>query len=460
LARSVLVIDDDPTILSFLEHSLRRLGYVVRAGASGADLWRLLDEERPDVIILDVMLPDVCGIDLLAELRRRRESIPVILSTAYATVDIAVKAMKSGAYDFLVKPVDIRILEVAVRRATEFHDMSEEITVWRKGLGALEGMGEMVGRHPSMQFLYAQIENVAPAAVPVLISGESGTGKELVARALHVKSQRAGGPFVDVNCAAIPRELLESEMFGHEKGAFTGAYKQYVGCFERAHGGTLFLDEITEMDMQLQAKLLRVLQDGRFSRIGGDQRIATDVRIVSSTNRHIEDAIRDGKLREDVYYRLNVVNLHAPPLRERRSDIPLLAQHYLERFARLYGKAFVGFEDDAMEALTACPWRGNVRELINVIQQAVVLNSGERIAPAMLPAHVAQLAGNAPVEPDSETGDEESDGKVLPFWLTEKIEIEKALRLSNNNVAEAAKKLQLSQATLYRKIQKYDLERK
>jgi len=455
MANTVLVIDDELTITRALEYQLPRLGYGVQTGESAADLWRQLESAPPDVVILDVMLPDGNGVDLLPEVKERYPALPVIVLTGHATVDIAVEAMKRGAYDFLTKPIDPRLLEISLRRAIEHRNQEEVLTAYRRGLGALDSCGEMVGRHPTMQLLYAQIENVAPSNVPVLITGESGTGKELVARALHAKGQRARGPFVDINCAAIPHELLESEMFGHEKGSFTGAHRQYVGCFERAHGGTLFLDEICEMDIHLQTKLLRVLQDGRFARIGGDQKLVADVRIISATNRNPEQALAEGKLREDLYYRLNVIRLHVAPLRERRSDIPLLAHHYLDRLCRIHERTFRGFEEDTLEALVACPWKGNVRELINVIEQAVVLNQGETITPAMLPAHVAQAAQQARSEMDLG-----KDSGVLPFWLTEKLEIENALRLSGGNVGEAARKLQISQATLYRKIQKYGLVRK
>ena len=456
MPRRVLVIDDDPTILRILEHTLRRLGLEVTSGRSGAELWRQLDGERPDLVLLDLVLPDADGIDLLAELRRRGHAMPVIVMTAHGSIAKAVEAMRQGAYDFLEKPINPQLLELTVRKAADFQTLTEEVAVYRRAFSRFESCGEMIGRHPSMQFLYAQIENVAPSDVSVLITGESGAGKELVARALHAKSKRAPGPFVDINCAAIPHELLESEMFGHEKGAFTGAYRQYAGCFERADGGTLFLDEITEMNPQLQAKLLRVLQDGRFSRVGGDQRILTDVRIVSSTNRGIDEALAGGKLREDVYYRLNVVQLRVPPLRERRGDIALLARHYLEQFARLHDKPFEGFTESALQALTAAPWKGNVRELVNVVQQAVVLNAGRTVTLEMLPAHV-QAAAHAPVEALEPAN---GNGEVLPFWLTEKLEIEKALRLTDFSVSDAARKLQLSQATLYRKIQKYGLEKK
>jgi DNA-binding NtrC family response regulator len=456
MANTVLVIEDDLPQLRFLEHALnKQLGYEVRTGESATDLWKQLEAAPPDVIILDVILPDGNGVDLLPELIRHYPALPVIVSTAHATVDLAVEAMKRGAYDFLTKPVDLRRLEISLRHATEFRDLSEEVAAYRHGLGALDSCGEMVGRHPTMQLLYMQIENVAPSNVPVLITGESGTGKELVARALHSKGQRARGPFVDINCAAIPHELLESEMFGHEKGSFTGAHRQYVGCFERAHGGTLFLDEICEMDIQLQAKLLRVLQDGRFARIGGDQKLVADVRVISATNRDPEQALQQGKLREDLFYRLDVIRLHVAPLRERRSDIPLLAHHYLERLCRIHEKAFRDFDEATLEALIAYSWKGNVRELINAIEQAVVLNHGEVITPAMLPPHIAQAASQAET-----AGEAAKDSGILPFWLTEKLEIEKALRLSNDNVGEAAKKLQISQATLYRKVQKYGMTRK
>ncbi len=461
MTHTVLVIDDDPTVLANLEGLLKKMGFSVATGTSAADMWRFLDAQpAADVLILDVLLPDLpdgrTGVDLLPDLQRTHPMLPVIILTSENKVDVAVKAMKSGARDYLVKPVDPELLEITVHQALEHRNQVEELEALRRGLGALDSLGGMIGTHPSMQVLYAQIENVAPSNVPVLITGESGTGKELVAWALHDKSKRARGPFVDVNCAAIPRELLESEMFGHEKGAFTGAHRQYVGCFERAHGGTLFLDEICEMDIQLQAKLLRVLQDGKFQRIGGEQKIASDVRIISATNRNPQKAIQEGKLREDLYYRLNVVHLHVPALRNRASDIYAIARYYLRRFSRIHGKNFRDFAEDALDAMISCPWKGNVRELINAIEHAVVLNQGELITLNMLPENVERAGRNgitsSPIPAD--------DSGVLPFWLTEKIEIERALRTCDGNVGAAAKKLQLSQATLYRKIQKYGLERK
>ncbi|MCX8037842.1 MAG: sigma-54 dependent transcriptional regulator [Candidatus Sumerlaeia bacterium] len=456
---TVLVIDDDPTVLANLEGLLKKMGFSVATGRSAAEMWPLLDGRPADVLILDVLLPDLSdgttGVDLLPDLQRTHPMLPVIILTGENKVDVAVKAMKRGARDYLVKPVDPELLEITVHQAIEHRNQVEELEALRRGLGALDGLGGMIGTHPSMQLLYAQIENVAPSNVPVLITGESGTGKELVARALHDKSRRARGPFVDINCAAIPRELLESEMFGHEKGAFTGAHRQYVGCFERAHGGTLFLDEICEMDIHLQAKLLRVLQDGKFQRIGGEQKITSDVRIISATNRNPQQAISEGKLREDLYYRLNVVHLHVPALRNRASDIYAIARYYLRRLSQTHGKSFRDFSEEAINAMIACPWKGNVRELINAIEHAVVLNQGELITLDMLPENVERKPRNGSVSPVPA-----DDSGVLPFWLTEKLEIERALRACDGNVGAAAKKLQLSQATLYRKIQKYGLERK
>ena len=455
----ILVIDDETNLLRFFQYNIKGLGFDVVTGQTAADLRRLVGEREYATLLLDMMLPDGNGVELLDEIRSHYPDLPIIVITAYGTIDKAVEAMKRGAYDFLPKPVDIDRLNTIIRNAVEQHSLRREVRTLRRRLEPPREFCGMIGSAPPMIEVYNMIESVAPTTATVMITGESGTGKELVARAIHKYSTRANRPFIAINCAAIPRDLLESELFGHEKGSFTGAVDRFPGCFERSNGGTLFLDEICEMDMGLQAKLLRVIQEQVFYRIGGTEPIKVNVRILSATNKQPAEAVAAGKFREDLYYRMNVLPIHLPALRERREDIGPIATHYLMEFSRQNGRSFQGFDLDALTIMEGHQWSGNVRELRNVVEQIVVLNDGERVTADMLPDSIQQLRPVAATEMNPLTGEEvpPSPDAIQPFWQIERDQIQMALDLCSGNVQDAARRLEISPATLYRKIEKYGL---
>lgn len=469
---SVLVIDDEPSLLRYFEYNIQSLGYRVRTGKSIADLFRLLEEESFTVLLLDLMLPDGEALDYLPEIVERYPDLSVALVSAHGTIPKAVAAIKYGAVNFIQKPVSPEQLESTIRSAVELWRLKCEVHELRRRLEPSGEFHGMIGQSEVMLSLYNTIENsVSRTMAPVMITGESGTGKELVARAIHDCSPRSRKPFVAINCAAIPRDLLESELFGHEKGAFTGAIDRHIGCFERADKGTLFLDEICEMDPGLQAKLLRVIQEQVFYRIGGTQQISVSVRILSATNKDPLEMVKEGRFREDLYYRLNVLPITLPPLRERREDIPAIANHYLQEFSAQNNKAFKGFDRDAQLALENYTWSGNIRELRNAIEQIVVLNDGEKVTRDMLPPKIRSVevpggpltdqdgapreqAGAVTVAAGRRGGTPES---IVPFWQVERDEIQRALDVCSGNVQEVARRMEVSPATLYRKIEKYGL---
>jgi len=458
---TILVIDDETNLLRFFEYNIRGLGYDVVVGASGADFQRMIGEREYATILLDLMLPDASGLDLLEQARKIHPELPVIMITAYGTIDRAVQAIKLGAYEFLPKPIDLDKLNTIIRNAVEQYLLRREVRTLRRQLEPPREFQSMVGTSPAMLEIYNMIETVAATTATVMVTGESGTDKELVARGLHNLSSRAGREFVAINCAAIPRDLLENELFGHEKGSFTGATERYKGCFERADKGTLFLDEICEMDLGLQAKLLRLIQEQQFYRVGGTEPVQVDVRILTATNQNPAEAVRAGRFREDLYYQLNVVPINLPPLRERREDIGQIANKYLLEFSKAYGRRFQGFDLEALAALERYGWPGNVRELRNVVEQLVVLNEGERVTASMLPARILE-ARPAPVEPGqaAPAGGERAtltSESIRPFWQVERDQIQSALDLCGGNVQEVARRLEISPATLYRKIEKYGL---
>ena len=461
---TILVIDDEINLLRFFEYNIKSLGFDVVTGESGRAFRRLIGEREYSAVLLDLMLPDATGLELLEESRQLLSDLPVILITAYGSIDKAVQAMKLGAFDFLPKPVDLDRLAAIIRNAVEQCTLRREVKQLRRKLEPPGEFQGMVGSCPEILDVYSMIENVAPTTATVMITGESGTGKELVAKAIHSLSNRARKPMVAINCAAIPRDLLESELFGHERGSFTGATEQYHGCFERAHQGTLFLDEIAEMDLALQAKLLRLIQEQSFYRVGGTKPINVDVRIISATNQKPAEAVRLGRFREDLFYRLNVVPIKLPPLRERREDIGQIAAKFLIEFSRANDRSFQGFELTALATMENYPWAGNVRELRNAIEQIVVLNDGQRVTQAMLPEHVRNYVGEAGAEKTpitraqhSPIGGPQTPDAIIPFWQTERAQIQLSLDLCHGNVADVARRLEISPATLYRKIEKYGL---
>ena len=448
MADRVLIADDEEASRKGLKALLTNWGYEVQEAADGQEALEKAATFLPRVVVTDVLMPRLDGLGLLAQLRTESPLTTVILLTGHATVETAVAAMKQGAYDYLTKPVDLPRLRILIEKALEKGEALREVTLLRRQLQAVWGSGRLVGKSKAMQELYRMIDLAAPTSAPVLISGESGTGKELVARSLHEHSPRNKGPFVAVNCSAIPETLLESEIFGHEKGAFTGAVERRLGCFELAHGGTLFLDEIAEMGPAIQAKFLRILQDGAVRRLGGKTELLVDVRVLAATNQDPVRAMKEGSLREDLYYRLNVFNLALPALRERREDIPLLIEAFIEEFNGKYAKHIRAVDDVASRILSSHPWPGNVRELRNTLERAMIICDTDVLAPQHLPAGLTHASPGA-----------ESDAVTLTVGMTveeaERILILKTLASVGNNKARAAGILGISIKTLHNKLNRY-----
>ena len=385
VAERVLIVEDDPATRSGLAELVQAWGFLTDEAADGEEAMRKVTTFRPAIIVSDLVMPRMGGADLLRALKDQLSDITLILLTAQGTVDSAVEAIKEGAYDYLSKPVDPQRLQILLQKAVERQDTLREVRALRRQLREQGSFGRIIGNSPGIRAVYRVIEQSAPTNASVLISGESGTGKELIAQTIHELSPRATFPFVAINCAAIPETLLESEIFGHEKGAFTGATDRRTGVFELAHRGTLFLDEIAEMMPATQVKLLRVLQERIFRRLGGRQEISVDVRVIAATNQNPQDAVNSGKLREDLFYRLNVFAIDLPPLRARREDIPLLVQTFLTEFNRTNAKSIRAVDQEAMYLLERYPWPGNIRELRNVIERATILAESEFIEPRHLP---------------------------------------------------------------------------
>src|SRR5688572_6748056 len=450
--RKVLMVDDDPAMLESFDVLLQSWGFDVLQAADAREAKDIVDRHDPDIVITDVVMPEISGLELLRDLKAGNPQRPVLLITARGSIDMAVEAIKQGARDFLTKPVtDFTKLKALL------DDAEREIELRRKTRRLAtnietEGLfGDFVGASKPMREVFNLIEMVAVRDVSVIITGESGTGKELVARSIHRLSSRAERPFVAVNAAAIPDTLIESEVFGHERGAFTGAIGMRPGCFEQAHGGTLFLDEIAEMPIMLQPKLLRVLADSRVRRLGGSHEIEFDVRVIAATNRDPLIAISEGKLREDLYYRLNVVPITLPPLRERQDDVPLIAHHFLTEFNRKHHTEIAGITDEAANLMKTYSWPGNVRELRNVIERAVVLSKEKWIGEANLPAYIRS---SSPL------------GKTLIFSVgattvaeAERELIVRTLQQAGNNKAEAARQLGVDVKTIYNKLKARSEER-
>jgi len=448
MPQRILVADDEEASRKGLKALLATWGYEVDEAVDGQDALEKAAKFLPRVVVADVRMPRLDGLGLLNALRADFPFATVILLTGHATVETAVTAMKQGAYDYLTKPVDLPRLRILIEKALEKGEALREVTVLRRQLQAVWGSGHLVGKSRVMQEIYQLVDQAAPTSAPVLIAGESGTGKELVARSLHELSPRSAGPFVAVNCSAIPETLLESEIFGHERGAFTGALERRLGCFELAHGGTLFLDEIAEMSPGTQAKFLRILQDGVVRRIGGKIELAVDTRVLAATNRDPAQAIKDGSLREDLFYRLNVFSIALPSLRERRDDIPLLIEAFIGEFNRKYAKHIHSVDEVVERILMSHPWPGNVRELRNTIERAVVVCDAELIGPQHLPPGLTYA-----------TAGSETEGVTLQVGITveeaERALILKTLASVSNNKARAAGILGISIKTLHNKLHRY-----
>jgi len=446
---SILIVDDDPAHRTMLWTLLTGWGYAISEADDGSTAIEKARQKAYDLILMDIRMIRVSGLEALTEIKALNPAIPVIIMTAYSSVETAVKALKSGAYDYLTKPLDFDELRLTMERAMEHTHLKEENRALREALGNHFDRRNIIGRSVAMEKVLETVAQVAPSEATVLITGESGTGKEMIAGAIHFNSPRKEGPFVKINCAAITETLLESELFGHEKGAFTGAHKRKEGKFRQAHGGSLFLDEISEMSLAMQVKLLRVLQEREVTRVGGEEVIKVNVRMVAATNRDLMEQISEGKFREDLYYRLNVVTIKIPPLNGRKEDIPLLAQHFLEIFCSRNNKEIKGFTPQAMDRLLRYDWPGNVRELMNAVERGVVLSRSEYLDIEDLPLITATE------EPDGEGLPEEGIPANLPLDEVEKASILKTLEATGGNKSEAARRLGITRKTLHKKLKSY-----
>ncbi|MBP2310061.1 acetoacetate metabolism transcriptional regulator AtoC [Azospirillum melinis] len=460
-APAVLVVDDDEAIREMLAAVLTRDGLSVTTAADGVEAVAAFAAQRHAVVLMDVRMPQMTGLQALAEIRKLDRSTAVILMTAYAEVGAAVQAIKDGAFDYVIKPFDIAEILLQVGRALQMRRMRDDIATLHRELSSSYRTDRILTASPRMSELLQTIAKVAKSNATVLVTGESGTGKELVAAAIHYNSPRNAGPFVKVNCAAVPEGLLESEFFGHEKGAFTGAQARRRGRFEQAEHGTLFLDEIGDISPSLQVKLLRVLQEREFERVGGTELVRTDVRVIVATNRNLEEMVRQGLFRQDLYFRLNVVTLRTVPLRERPEDVRLLASHFLQRFAAENRIEVSGIDEQAMERLLAYRWPGNIRELSNAMERAVVMSTGAMIVTEDLPEQIAGQAGDS--EPVAEN---DGDGAAAPSAagsLREQVSrfearvVAEALARNDGNRMRTAQQLGISRRSLLYKLQEYGI---
>ena len=448
----ILLADDEPTIRLAVADALDQAGHVVRTVGDGASAWDLIREEPLDLVISDIRMPGMDGMTLFRRIRQENPDVDVILMTAFAEVSDAVRALKEGAVDYLMKPFDHEELLVRIERLESQRALAHQLTQARAQLSHQDPSRLVVGDSSAMVKLNRMVETVADSEAPILIAGESGTGKELVARTVHKLSPRAQGPFVAVNCAAFPETLLEAELFGHEQGAFTGAHAARTGRFEAARGGTLFLDEVAEIPITAQAKLLRVLQDGTFEPLGTNKTLTADVRIISATHRDLRSRIGEGSFREDLFYRLNVLDLDIPPLRERRSDLPLLIEHFLRKHVRP-GVEIPAVSPDAFAAISEYAFPGNVRELEHAIHRAVVLSRSKTIELAHLPESISGLSGGAEAE-------QASDGLTPLHDATRVFEREyllRALRMAEGKKMRAAEMLGISRKNLWEKLKSHGI---
>jgi two-component system response regulator HydG len=446
----ILVVDDEASHRQMIKAVLSAEGYEISEAIDGEDAVRSVEAQFYDLILMDIRMPGLSGIEALKKIKDISPGISIIIMTAYASVNSAIDALKAGAYDYMTKPLDIEELKILVAKALQFHRLEKENVYLREQLNDRFDFSKIIGCSPAMKRLFETMALVAPSEATVLIVGESGTGKELIANAVHHNSSRAARPFIKVNCAALPETLLESELFGHEKGAFTGATTRKQGRFQMAHQGSILLDEIGEMSPATQAKILRVLQELEFEPIGSAQTIKVDTRVIAATNKNLEEEIKQGRFREDLFYRINVVTIEVPPLRERHEDIPLLADFFLKRFAEKNRRVIKGFTPRAIDLLMRYDWSGNVRELENVVERAVIMTRGEMITPMEFPENLKEL--------DQELKESRIDitaGRSLKE--IEKEMILRTLEETGGNRTHAADILGISRRTLQMKLKEYGI---
>ena len=453
----IFIVDDETTIAKLLELWVgQRWGYAVSVFSDGKSLREKL-HEAPDLVMLDLMLPDVSGIDLLKEIKELSPNLPVIILSAQSKIEVALETLKLGATDYFSKPVDFPKLEVALKNALRLASLTREVEGLRENVENRVHFDNIISQSGEMQEVFKLVNKVKNSDLCVLILGESGTGKELISRAIHFNSNRSKGPFVVVNCASIPHDLLESELFGHEKGSFTGAVQRRIGKFEQAIDGTIFLDEIGELDLSLQAKILRVIQEKTFTRVGGNETITTNARLISATNRDLKEEVKVRNFREDLYFRLSTFPILLPPLRQRKSDLLILAEHFLKKFGGEQGKPKLRFTRKALDLIYSYPWPGNTRELENAIQRGVVLLEGDTLTEKELPVSVQSYAAG-----DLGTKERslffQTEDVVMPLEQLKEEAIRHALKITEGNVAEAAKRLDIGRATLYRLAERYKIK--
>jgi len=446
---SVLIVDDDHAHRTMLRTLIAGWGYDIDEADDGSTAIDKVRDQAYDLVLMDIRMITVSGLEALSEIKAINPAIPVIIMTAYSSVESAVEALKNGAYDYLTKPLDFDELRLTMARAMDHTQLREENRLLRENLGHQFDRQNIIGRSQPMVKLLETVAQVAPSEATVLITGDSGTGKEMIAGAIHYNSSRKDNPFIKINCAAITETLLESELFGHEKGAFTGAYRRKEGKFRLAHAGSIFLDEISEMSLAMQVKLLRVLQEREITRVGGEEVIRVDVRVIAATNKDLLREIEKGRFREDLYYRLNVVTLKMPRLEERKEDIPLLAQHFLKVFSDKNNKKIKGFTPQAMDQFLKYEWPGNVRELMNVVERGVVLSHADYIGEEDLPFLIGNgLTGKALPPKEIMPAD-------LPLEEVEKATILNTLESTQGNKSEAARRLGITRKTLHKKLKAY-----
>ena len=457
MEKLVFIVDDEKSIARLLAHWLKdKWKYKVEVFENGEEVLKKL-HLNPDLILLDIMLPDIDGIEILKRVKQIDEDLPIIMLSAQGSIEVAVEALRLGAFDYFPKPIDVQRLEPAVKNSIRNYDLVKELKLLRENVKREYSFDNVVSADKKMQDVFKMVSKVLDNDITVLINGESGTGKELIARAIHFNGIRKDRPFVVVNCASIPRELLESELFGHEKGAFTGAYQKKIGKFEVAKEGTIFLDEVGELHMALQAKILRVIQNKEFERVGGTEVIKTDVRIISATNKDLKVAVEEKEFREDLYYRLSSYPIFIPPLRERKGDVIILTEHFIAQANKKLNKQVKGFTKKALKLIFEYDWPGNVRELENTIERCIILTESDYIDVDAIPQNIRVSESSFS---GIKAGELFSDDTVIPFEKLKMEAIKHAIKVTDGNILESAKRLHIGRATLYRLMEKYKIQNK